>query len=174
MRDIIASLEAEYGRYRRLGSETLSQLDDAQLCHGPSPESNSVATLVWHVTGNLESRFTDFLTTDGEKSWRDREDEFAVRRATSREVIARWDRGWTVLSAALAALVDADLTRTVTIRGVELTVSQALHRSLAHTAYHVGQMTFLGKILRRSDWTWLSIAPGGTAAYNRDPTRETG
>jgi len=174
MRTIIQSIEAEYGRYRRLGSDTLSQLDGDQLVHRASEESNSVATLVWHVAGNLESRFTDFLTTDGEKPWRDREDEFAIRTATPAEVAGKWERGWTVVTATLGELADADLDRTVTIRGVELTVAQALHRSLAHTAYHVGQMTFLGKALRGPDWTWLSIAPGGTAAYNRNPTREKG
>lgn len=174
MRDIVASIEGEYRRYRKLGIETMEQLDRGQLVARPSGESNSVATLVWHVSGNLESRFTDLLTTDGEKSWREREAEFAARDASPQEVRAKWDRGWDVLMDALAGLDDDDLDGTITIRGVEHTVAEALHRSLAHTAYHVGQMTYLGKMYRGEEWTYLSIAPGRTAAYNRAPHREKG
>lgn len=174
MRDLVASIEQEYRRYRMLGSATLEQLDRPRLTERASPESNSVATLVWHVAGNLEARFSDFLTTDGEKPWRDREGEFAERDASPEEVAEKWARGWNVLESSLAELTDEDLSRTVTIRGVEHSVAEALHRSLAHTAYHVGQMTFLGKMLRGPDWTYLSIAPGGTAAYNENPTREKG
>jgi len=174
VRDIIGSIEAEYRRYRKLGSGTLEQLDGEQLRSRASDTSSSIATIVWHISGNLESRFTDFLTTDGEKPWREREDEFAVREASAEEIAAKWARGWEVLMATLTDLTDADLSRTVTIRGVEHTVAEALNRSLAHTAYHVGQMTFVGKMLRGSAWHFLSIAPGATAAYNLDPTREKG
>lgn len=152
----------------------MQQLHPRQLVSRPSAESNSIATIVWHISGNLESRFTDFLTTDGEKPWRQREDEFAVRDVAPEEILAKWNRGWNVLMDSLAELVDADLGKTITIRGVEHTVVEALHRSLAHTAYHVGQMTYQGKILAGEGWDWLSIAPGKTAEYNRDPTREKG
>jgi uncharacterized damage-inducible protein DinB len=172
MRDVVASIEGEYRRYRTLGEGVLAQLSDAQLAQQPTPESNSIATIVWHVSGNLESRFTDFLTADGEKSWRDREDEFAVRLVSRDELMARWTRAWDVLTATLDALSDADLTGTVIIRGVPLTVTEALHRSVTHVASHVGQMTYVGKMLQGSSWTYLSIAPGGTAAYNQNPTRE--
>lgn len=174
MRDIVASIEGEYRRYRSLGARTMDQLDADELVARPTEESNSVATIVWHIAGNLESRFTDFLTADGEKPWREREDEFAVREASPDEIRAKWDRGWNVLLDTLAELDDGDLARTITIRDVEHTVAEALERSLAHTAYHIGQITFLGKMARGDDWTYLSIAPGGTAAYNRDPTREKG
>ena len=174
MRDFIASIEGEFRRYRTLGEGTLRQLDAEGLRARASGESNSVATLVWHVAGNLESRFTDFLTSDGEKPWRRRDDEFAPRDASPEEVAARWERAWSVLETTLAQLDDADLPTGVTIRDVEFTVSEALLRSLAHTAYHVGQMTFQGKMLRGEAWDYLSIAPGGTAAYNRNPTREKG
>lgn len=174
MRTIIASIESEYRRYRRIGDGVLSQLDAKQLGARPSPESNSVATLVWHIAGNLESRFTDFLTSDGEKHWRDREDEFAVREASPAEVQEKWDRGWGVLLGALAELDDGGLQGALTIRGVELTVTEALHRSLAHTSCHVGQMTYVGKMLKGPEWEYLSIPPGGSAAYNRNPTREKG
>ena len=174
MREVVASIEAEYRRYASLALKTVDQLTENQLVARPAEEANSIATLVWHVSGNLESRFTDFLTTDGEKPWREREEEFAVRTASKREIRDRWDRGWTVLMKALRGLDDADLARTVTIRGVEHTVAEALHRSLAHTAYHVGQMTYQGKALRGEHWQWLSIPPGQTAAYNRSPDREKG
>lgn len=174
MRDVVRSIEGEYRRYRSLGLRTIQQIDREGLVSRPSDESNSIATIVWHVSGNLESRFTDFLTTDGEKPWREREDEFAVRDVDPEELLEKWDRGWDVLMTSLAELSDADLSRTITIRGVEHTVAEALHRSLAHTAYHVGQMTYQGKVLAGGDWEWLSIAPGKTAEYNRNPTREKG
>lgn len=172
MRSVIASIEGEYRRYRRLGERVVDQLDDTQLATRPGPESNSVATIVWHLAGNLESRFTDFLDADGEKPWRDREGEFAPREADASAVRARWARGFEVLLDALAALDDGDLGRTVTIRGQALSVLEALQRSLAHTSYHVGQMTYVGKMLRGAGWTYLSIPPGGTDAYNAAPGRE--
>ena len=172
MRDVIDSIAGEYRRYRKLGAGTLEQLSGEQLSTCVSPESNSVATIVWHISGNLASRFTDFLTTDGEKPWRERDEEFGRRSVAPDEVHETWDRGWDVLMGALAELTDSDLARTVTIRGVELTVAEALHRSLAHTSYHVGQMTFLGKMLLGSDWDYLTIPPGGTASYNENPTHE--
>lgn len=172
MRDVIAAIEAEYRRYRALGEGAMEQLNGGELCTRPSAQSLSIATIVWHVAGNLESRFTDFLTTDGEKEWRQREDEFAVRTVGKEELLERWSRGWGVLEETLAGLNDEHLGHTVTIRGVDFTVVAALERSLAHTAYHVGQITFLGKLLAGEGWNYLSIAPGGTAAYNADPTRE--
>ena len=174
MRDIVASIEQEFRRYESLALRTLDQVEAGQLGARPGESSNSIATLVWHISGNLESRFTDFLTTDGEKPWRKREDELAEREATPEEVREKWGRGWKVLLDALAELDDGDLSRTVTIRGVEHTVAEALHRSLAHTAYHVGQIAYQAKVLRGGDWTYLSIPPGKTAEYNRNPTREKG
>lgn len=172
MRDVLSAIEGEYRRYRRIGLGTIEQLNGGQLCTRVSAESLSIATLVWHLSGNLASRFTDFLTEDGEKEWRQREDEFAVRTVPVDEIIERWDAGWSVLEDALAELDDADLTRTITIRGVELSVVEALQRSLAHTAYHVGQITFIGKMLAGDGWKYLSIPPGGTADYNAAPTME--
>lgn len=174
LRDVLESIEGEYERYRTLGWATLNQLTDEQLQMCPNAESNSIATLVWHISGNLESRFTDFLTTDGEKPWRNRDDEFAVREVSRAKLDEKWNRGWDVVAAELGALTDADLGRSVTIRGVDFSVAGALERSLAHTAYHVGQITFVGKMLRGGEWDWLTIPPGGTAAYNANPTHEKG
>ena len=173
MRDVIAAIEGEYRRYRTLGEGAIEQLNGGELCTRPSARSLSIATIVWHIAGNLESRFTDFLTSDGEKEWRQREDEFAVRTVTRDALLERWARGWAVLEGTLAGLTDEQLSDTVTIRGVDFTVVGALERSLAHTAYHVGQITFLGKLIAGEGWNYLSIAPGGTAAYNAEPTKET-
>jgi uncharacterized damage-inducible protein DinB len=169
VRTVISSIESEYRRYQRLGEESIRQLDAEALVRPPPGDGNSVAALVWHVAGNLRSRFTDFLTTDGEKPWRDRESEFAPRAVSAADVRARWDEGWNVLSQTLSALSDVDLSRTVTIRGQALSVLDALHRSLAHASYHVGQIVFLARSLRGKRWEWLSIPPGQSDAYNRNP-----
>ena len=172
MRDLIASIEGEYRRYRGLAEKTFDQLSDDDIARKPTPESNSIATLVWHVSGNLESRFTNFLAEDGEKPWREREEEFADRAVTVAEAREKWAKGWDVLMATLDGLTDEDLARTITIRTLPLTVSEALHRSLAHTASHVGQITYIGKMMKGDGWDYLSIVPGGNAAYNQNPTRE--
>lgn len=171
-RRITGSIEAEYRRYRTLGEGAINQLTEAQLAEAGPGGGNSVATLVWHVAGNLQSRFTDFLTSDGEKPWRARESEFEARRVTHAGLFEKWDAGWAVLFGALEALDDAQLDATVTIRGEPFSVHEALHRSLAHVGYHVGQIVFLARALRGADWRFLSIPPGGTAAYNRDPAHE--
>ena len=173
-RHMVAAIEGEYRRYKTLGEGTMAQLRDEDLLVQPTPESLSIAMIVWHVSGNLESRFTDFLTTDGEKSWRNRDSEFEERRVSRNELLAKWERGWGILLSALALLSDADLQRTVSVRGVAASVDEALERSLAHTSYHVGQMTFLGKMLRRDQWKYLSIPPGASVAYNANPTMEKG
>lgn len=173
-REIIGSIEGEYRRYQSLGDKTIGQLSHEELVVHGSPESLSIATLVWHVAGNLQSRFTDFLTSDGEKPWRHRESEFEDRQVSREELVEKWEAGWRTLFDALEPLTDADLSRSVTIRGVPLTVSEALHRSLAHASYHVGQMTYIGKMLKGEEWTYLSIPPGGSTAYNANPVMEKG
>jgi uncharacterized damage-inducible protein DinB len=172
MRQILLSIESEYRRYQILGESAMRQLDDAQLNRAGPGSSNSVATVVRHIAGNLKSRFTDFLTTDGEKPWRDRESEFTGKPQSRALLLAHWAEGWSVLIAALDGLSDEHLSRTVTIRGVQLTAIEALHRSLAHTSYHVGQIVYVARSLRGAEWTFLSIPPGGSAAYNQAPTRE--
>ena len=170
-RTITSLIDAEYRRYKVLGEGALEQLDAQELLVD-AEGVNSVATIVWHIAGNLESRFTDFLETDGEKPWRDRESEFERRLATPAEVRAQWEKGWGVVLNALDQLADEDLSGTITIRGVPLRVDEALFRSLAHTSYHVGQIVHIAKGLRSSSWKYLSIPPGGSAAYNADPALE--
>ena len=157
MREIVGSLEHEYRRYKGLAEATFGQLTDEQLSHVPAVESTSIEVIAWHISGNLKSRFTDFLSTDGEKPWRDRESEFDSRQVGPDEVRRKWEDGWSVLFGSLATLSDADLGNRVSIRGESLTVHAALHRSLAHTANHVGQIVLLGKMLRGADWRSLSI-----------------
>lgn len=167
----VKSVEAEYRRYKAIAEAALGQLRSDEL--GASVGAmNSPATLAWHISGNLKSRFTDFLTTDGEKPWRDRESEFAPHLEERSVVLARWEEGWHVLFATLGTLSDVDLPSTVTIRGVSLTVQEALHRSLAHASYHVGQIVLIAKGFRDDSWEYLSIPPGGSESYNRDPTFE--
>lgn len=172
MRKIVDSFEVEYRRYKLLAEGAIEQLSEEELCHPSSSTGNSVATMVWHVAGNLESRFTDFLTSDGEKLWRHRDREFDRRTASREELQEKWERGWAVLFSSLAELEDGKLDEVVTIRGVEHTVLEALQRSLSHASYHVGQIVFLAKETRGDQWRYLSIPPGGTAAYNENPTRE--
>jgi uncharacterized damage-inducible protein DinB len=174
MRTVLESIESEFHRYKRLGEKAIAQVEAEALSRRPAGEGNSVAMIVWHVAGNLRSRFTDLLTTDGEKPWRDRESEFVARAVTPAEVLARWEEGWGVLQAALAALSDEDLSRTVRIRQQELSMLDALHRSLGHTSYHVGQIVFLARLLCGDEWEWLSIPPGKSDEYNRNPKPEEG
>ena len=169
---MIESVRAEYLRYKSLAEAAIHQLDDEQLsAEGPNG-GNSIAVICWHIAGNLQSRFTDFLTTDGEKPWRHREEEFHRRAVTRDELLAKWRLGWDALDRALAGLTDDHLTDAVTIRGQALPVHDALHRSVTHASYHVGQIVYLAKALRGADWQYLSIAPGQSEAYNRAPTLE--
>jgi uncharacterized damage-inducible protein DinB len=170
---LVASIDAEYRRYKALGEAAIAQLADEALC-APGPNTtNSIAILVWHVAGNLESRFTDFRTSDGEKAWRHRDDEFIARTESRVELFEKWDRGWNAVLAAIGSLTDGDLSGTVTIRQQPLPIDQALLRSLAHTVYHVGQIVYLAKALAGTEWRWLSIPPGGSEAYNQQPVHET-
>lgn len=170
-RPVVSSIQAEYERYKALADGAMAQLGDADLS-AAGPASNSIAVICWHVSGNLQSRFTDFLSSDGEKPWRRREEEFQSRTATRDELAEKWAKGWAVLFDTLATLDDTHLDRTVTIREQPTTVVEALHRSLAHTSYHVGQIVYVAKALRAGDWHHLSIPPGGSAAYNAAPGME--
>ncbi len=165
---IIDSIRGEFNRYKAYAEGAIAQVDEAQLSQDLNG-GNSIAVICWHVSGNLRSRFTDFLTSDGEKPWRQRDEEF-VRRVVGRaELMEKWEQGWSALHAALGALTDAQLGSTITIRQQPMTVIEALHRSLSHLAFHVGQIVFLAKALRGEAWTYLSIPPGQSDAYNKDP-----
>jgi hypothetical protein len=168
MTSIIESIRGEYARYKTLAEGAMAQLDDEELAARPDGR-NSITVICWHVSGNLQSRFTDFLTSDGEKPWRHREEEFEDRTVTRADLIAKWEQGWTVLLDALDQLTDDQLHATVTIRGQAWEVHEALQRSLAHTAYHAGQIVYIAKSLRGATWNFLSIPPGKSDAYNAKP-----
>lgn len=172
MNALIKSIEAEYRRYKALAEAALQQVPDASLSQPGQTGGNSLAVICWHVSGNLQSRFTDFLTSDGEKPWRQREEEFAARVVSRAALLAKLNQGWDVLFATLDALTDSDLPKSVVIRGQNLAVHEALHRSLTHTSYHVGQIVYLARSICGDKWQYLSIPPGGSAAYNTNPSLE--
>ena len=170
-RTLLPLIEAEFVRYKLLGERAMGQLQPDEL-HARTEHGNSIAIIVWHVSGNLVSKFTDLLTTDGEKPWRNRDSEFEARDVSPAELAEKWERGWGVLSGALAEMTDDDLAAPVTIRGVPFRVDEALLRSLAHLAYHVGQIVLLAKSFRGDEWEYLSIPPGQSEAYNANPVLE--
>ena len=167
MTNIIESIRAEYLRYKGLAEGAIDQLGDDDLSASGPNGGNSIATICWHVSGNLKSRFTEFLISDGEKPWRSRDEEFSARSVTRAALLAKWAEGWNVLLGTLDALTDEQLDQTVTIRGQPLRVHEALHRSLAHTSYHVGQIVYVAKGMRGKDWKYLSIAPGQSDAFTQ-------
>ncbi len=166
-REVVSSIAKEFRRQKSLGERTMDQLTPEELCRGDEGVRSSVVTLVWHIAGNLESRFDRFLTTDGEKPWRDRDAELEDRVATRAEILHRWESGWTKLFHALEELSDADLSRRVRIRAQPMSVVEALHKALGHISYHVGQMVYAGKLIRGRAWEPLSVPMGQTAEYNR-------
>ena len=157
-RHVIDDAIFTFRRYRDLGERAMAQLGDEDLLATIDAESNSVALIVKHLGGNLRSRWTDFLTTDGEKPDRNRDGEFVLDAPPTRaQVMAWWDDGWARLQGSLQSLRPDDLLHRVTIRGEPHTVLQAINRSLTHVAYHVGQIVFLAKHLRSAEWKTLSI-----------------
>jgi hypothetical protein len=162
--------------HKRMGEAAMSQLQDKDFFLTLDPESNSIAILVKHLAGNMRSRFTDFLTTDGEKPDRFRDREFEITSATTRaEVMKWWEEGWAVVLAAIEGLKPEDVMRTITIRGEAHTVLQAINRQIAHYAQHTGQIVFLAKHLRSSEWKTLSIPRGRSEEFKTLPpkTRST-
>jgi hypothetical protein len=172
MSHVVESIRGEFLRYKALAEGALRQVSDAELSLAGPEASNSLAVICWHVAGNLQSRFTDFLTSDGEKPWRHREEEFQARHVTHAELEAKWALGWGALQQALGALDDSHLSTVVTIRGQQMDVTQALLRALAHVSYHVGQIVYVAKAIRGGGWNYLSIPPGQSAAYNKAPRME--
>ena len=155
--EYLAEVLENYEKYIQMGESALRQVSDEDLHRRLDEEANSIAMIVRHLRGNLISRWTDFLTTDGEKPDRDRDSEFEPRSASRHEVEHWWVEGFTVATEAIESLRPTDLTRVVTIRGEPMSVLQAIQRNLLHTAYHVGQMVLLAKHFRGSDWETLSI-----------------
>lgn len=171
-RRFLGSIRSEFLRYKDLGEGAIAQVRDEELSQVGPGGSSSIATVCWHIGGNLRSRFTDFLTTDGEKPWRNRESEFDERSVSRAEVLAHWQVGWDALLGTLDELTDRQLEHEVTLRGNRIPMHEALHRALAHVSYHVGQIVYIAKGLRGSEWKSLSIPRGQSDIYNLNPTKE--
>jgi len=158
---------AVFRYYKGLAERAMAQLTDEQLQAAIDAESNSIAVIVKHMTGNMRSRFTDFLTSDGEKPDRRRDLEFVDPMPTREALMASWEAGWACVFAALGPLGDPDLARTVTIRGEAHSVMQAVNRQVAHYSYHCGQIVFLAKHLKAGEWKSLSVPRGKSEEFNQ-------
>lgn len=164
----LSSLRKQFEYYKALGEKTFAQLTDEQLFWQYNPECNSIATIVKHLWGNMLSRWTDFLTTDGEKNWRDRDAEFENDISTREELLQKWEEGWQTFFKALDQVNAGNLNDIIYIRNMGHTVLEAINRQLAHYPYHIGQIVFLGKMVRGAEWTSLSIPRGQSQDYNAE------
>src|SRR5579864_1948957 len=153
--------------YKKLAERAMAQVTDEQLGQVLDPEMNSIAQIVKHMAGNMRSRWTDFLTSDGEKPDRDRDSEFVEAPKTRAEVTRSWEAGWQCMFAALEPLTEADLGRAVMIRGEAHSVMQAINRQIAHYSYHCGQIVFLAKHLQHTQWKSLSVPRGRSANFTQ-------
>lgn len=165
--EFLSSIVNAFEANKRLADRAVEQLPDEKLHLALDANTNSIAVIMKHVAGNLLSRWTDFLSTDGEKPWRNRDQEFVDSFASRAEVVEYWERGWTCLFDALNSLKPADLEQTVAIRGEPHSVPLAAERSLAHTCYHIGQIVQVARILAGDNWNTLTIARGGSEQFNR-------
>ncbi len=152
--------------YKSLGEKSINQLEDSDLFWQYNEASNSIAIIVNHLNGNMLSRWTDFLTSDGEKEWRQRDQEFEDRIKTKDELWQKWEEGWQCLFTALDTINDDNFTNIVTIRQQEHSISEALNRQLAHYVYHVGQITYIARMIKDSNWQSLSIPKNQSQAFN--------
>ena len=168
MSNYLESTKKQFLYYKMLGEKAMNQLQEEQLFWQYNEESNSIAILVNHITGNMLSRFTDFLTSDGEKPWRNRDAEFENPFANKEELRSRWNSAWDCLMKGLNQLKEEDLEKIIYIRNQGHTVVEAINRQLAHYPYHVGQIVFLGKMILNDKWQPLSIARGKSTDYNAE------
>lgn len=172
MSSYLTSVIKQFEYYKSLGDQTFNQLTFDELQWQSHEDANSVSIIVKHSVGNMLSRWTNFLTEDGEKQWRHRDEEFNATFTTYEDLIAAWETGWKCLFDAIIPLTDADLERIIYIRNQGHTVTEAINRQLAHYSFHIGQIVFLGKLLKGSDWNSLSIPKGHSKAYNADKFSE--
>ena len=161
------STKKQFEYYKLLGERTFSQLDDESLFWQYNEASNSIAIIVKHLWGNMLSRWTDFLTSDGEKDWRNREGEFEADIQSRKELLEKWDEGWACLFIALDSVDENNRDAIVYIRNMGHSIPEAVNRQLAHYAYHIGQIVYIGRMARNTDWQSLSIPKGGTEAFNK-------
>jgi hypothetical protein len=165
--EYLKSVIKQFEYYKMLGDKTFQQISEDQFFWRYNEESNSIATIVKHLSGNMISRWTDFLTTDGEKEWRNRDAEFEHDMNTKEEVLELWNQGWNVFLETLNSLTDTHLEQIIYIRNQGHTALEAINRQLAHYPYHIGQIVFIGKMCANG-WNSLSIPRGGSNAYNSE------
>jgi len=153
--------------YKALGDKTFDQLSEEEMHLQPKEDSNSIAVIIQHLHGNMLSRWTNFLTEDGEKEWRKRDDEFEVHQFSKQQLLDKWNEGWKVLLDTLESLTESDLSKTITIRSHPLNVVDAINRQLAHYSSHVGQIIYLGKWIKQGEWKSLSIPKNKSVEFNQ-------
>ncbi len=158
---------SSFRNYKKMAEKAMTQVSDDEFFKAIDEEANSIAVIVKHIAGNLRSRWTDFLTSDGEKADRNRDTEFELMDETRESLIAFWEQGWQTLFEAIEPLTAEDFEKTVTIRGEAHTICEAINRQMTHYAYHVGQITFLAKHFRSKDWETLSVPRGRSAEFNQ-------
>ncbi|WP_459209700.1 DUF1572 family protein [Aquimarina rhabdastrellae] len=168
MSNFLSSAIKQFRYYKDLGEKTFEQIPEEKLFWKCTEESNSIATIVKHLHGNMMSRWSDFLTTDGEKEWRKRDAEFDNDIASRKELLFKWNEGWDCLFNAITPLTDTDLTKEIYIRNMGHTVLEAINRQLTHYPYHIGQIVFIGKMVANNNWNSLSIAKGASKTYNKE------
>lgn len=161
------SAKTEFIKLKALGDKSFAQLEAAEFHYKPDAEANSIALIIQHLSGNMISRWTDFLTTDGEKPDRNRDQEFEEKEQSKDELLHTWEKGWKVFIHALDSLTADDMMKEVTIRGEKHTAIQAINRQLTHYGYHIGQIVYLAKHIKSSDWKTLSIAKNKSAEFNQ-------
>lgn len=166
MTGFIENIIKRFNAYKELGDKTLAALSDDDINYRPNEDSNSIAVIVQHMHGNMRSRFTNFLTEDGEKPWRKRDEEFVFVHLSKEQTIQLWNEGWNAIMQAVQGLQPDDLTKIIYIRSEPLLVYDALLRQLAHYPYHVGQMVWIAKLLKGKEWQSLSIAKGESENFN--------
>jgi len=164
----LESVKKQFLYYKTLGEKAIDQLEPEQLFIAVNEDTNSIATIIQHISGNMLSRWTDFLTSDGEKEWRNRDGEFETTIQTKEEVLESWSKGWDCFFNALNSLTPDQLTTIIYIRNEGHTVVEAINRQLAHYPYHIGQIVFYAKMLKKSEWNSLSIPKNKSNSYNAD------
>lgn len=163
----LVSARNQFAYYKSIGEKAMEQLSDEQLYYHSNAASNSIAHLIQHLSGNMLSRWTDFLTSDGEKEWRDRDAEFEIEKQLSRvELMNEWERGWRVMFSGIDNLKEEDLEDTIFIRREPQLVVQAINRQLTHYSYHIGQIVYAAKMQLGDQWKVLTIPKGGSKEYN--------
>ena len=164
----LSSVKRQFSYYKGLGDKTFVQLTKDELFWQYNDESNSVAILVKHIVGNMYSRWTNFLTEDGEKSWRNRDDEFVNTYRSKKEMLAAWEKGWACLFEAIDPLEEKDLQKIVYIRNQGHSITEAINRQLCHYSYHIGQLVFIAKMAKDNNWKTLSIAKNDSERYMQE------